>query len=338
MDAESIPAASTKILYEGRTAPQPDGSVRMAFPGTTVHLAFTGPRLLVRTDAASPTVYMDVAIDGGDFTRLHVPQGPAEIVLFNGGAGAHTAQVVRRNETWMGMMDIDSFEAPGGEFTQPAPLPGRKLMFIGDSITAGQGSDIWESEGVDPKGPGRGSSGRHTYGYLTARMLEAQVHIVGYGGRGITRDWQGINISSSRMPVLYERALPDDPHSHWDHSQYVPDAIVVCLGQNDFNVGIPDQVEWVNAYAEFVRKLVRDAPNAKVFLVNSPMNNNEGIPRRDALIGYLNEVVRMVDLPQVRTITISNQPGYPGDGHPTREEHQAMANEIAPVIQEALGW
>jgi len=337
LPAATIAANASELQYEGRTAPQADGSVAMGFPGITTHLAFDGARLLVRTDASSANVYLDVSVDGGAFKRVRLPQGEGEALLFEGAAGPHTVELVKRTEAWEGFLRVREFEAPQGVFLAPPSLPERRLLFIGDSITAGYAADIGPEEAASGDKI-RGSSGRNTYGYVIARELDAQVHLVAYGGRGILRDWQGIPTPYQRMPELYERTLPDDAASRWDHSAYVPGAVVVCLGQNDFNTGIPDQVEWVQGYVEFVRKIARDFPDAKIFLVNSPMHGNDGVPRRDALIGYLEEVVKQAKLPQVSTITIPQRPGVPGDGHPTAEEHRLMAAQIAPLLKQALGW
>ena len=108
------------------------------------------------------------------------------------------------------------------------------------------------------------------------------MRFVGYGGRGVIRDWQGIrNINNA--PQFYELALPDDPSCLWQQNSYEPDAIAICLGTNDFNQGVPDENEFVNAYVEFIRKIRRDSPNARIFLLDSPMLDDAAgkVPKAD---------------------------------------------------------
>jgi lysophospholipase L1-like esterase len=172
---------------------------------------------------------------------------------------------------------------------------------------------------------------------IVARRLGAECHLVSYGGRGIIRDWQGIR-DTRNAPQFYELALPDEPKAKWDHHRYVPDAIGIQLGTNDFNQGIPEQNEFVNAYVEFVRKVRRDAPNASIFLMDSPIVTDDSVkgPRRTALHGYLEQIVRRLDDAKVQQLPLRTYPGVPGNGHPTGAEHEAMADAIEPAIRAAL--
>ena len=131
-------------------------------------------------------------------------------------------------------------------------------MFIGDSITSGEAteaSDIPEKPGAER------SNAAASFCFKLASRLNAQVHLVSYGGRGMIRDWQGIR-NTNNVPVFYELALPDDPNVPWNARSYVPDAIGICVGTNDFSQGIPDENEFVNGYVEFLRKVIRDAPSS----------------------------------------------------------------------------
>jgi lysophospholipase L1-like esterase len=135
--------------------------------------------------------------------------------------------------------------------------------------------------------------------------------------------------------------LPDDPTARWDHARYVPDAIGVELGQNDFSTGIPDQVEYVTAYVQFVEKLRRDAPQAVIFLMQSPMQSdqpNADDARRAALRACLTQVVARVHSPKVMLAPVRYHPGVPGNGHPSGADHVAMADELEPLFRKALGW
>jgi lysophospholipase L1-like esterase len=163
--------------------------------------------------------------------------------------------------------------------------------------------------------------------------------LVSCGGRGLIRDWQGVR-SGTNAPQFYELALPDDPAAWWDHQRYVADAIGIELGQNDFSSGIPDQAEYVNAYVQFVEKLRRDAPQAVIFLMNSPMqaDASTGDPRRAALCAYLAQVVAKCNTPKVILAPLRHYAGVPGNTHPTGADHAAMADELEPVFRRALGW
>lgn len=336
--AGMMPADSADIRYEGRYAAEAAGAVRLGFPGVTAHLRFEGPRLVLRANAAKDDLYFDVSVDGAAPAVLRLHAGEDDYVLVPAGAATeHTVALTRRNESWQGIVTLVGFDPGEGGALRPAPaLPGRKLMFIGDSVTAGA-MTAWTPDHENRDAPVN-SNGRLSYGMVLARQLGAQCHLVSYGGRGIIRDWQGIR-KTNNAPQFYELALPDDPAARWDHARYVPDAIGIQLGTNDFSSGIPDEVEFVDAYVEFLAKVRRDAPQAFIFLMDSPIVNDEpGQPRRTVLHAYLEEIVARVHDPRVRLAPLPHYPGVPHNGHPTAAEHVAMAAELAPLFKAALGW
>ena len=326
------------IIYEGRYATAANGAVRLGFPGVTAHLRFRGPSLTMQV-SASDDIYFDLSIDGAAPTLLGVKKGEGSYPIFqNGNATEHTVALTRRNESWQGTCDILRFELGGaGELLPPPALPQRKLMFIGDSVTCGEMDSFVAGRNFQDR---LNSNARISYGMILARKFGAQCHLVSCGGRGLVRDWQGVR-NGINAPQFYELALPDDPAINWDHQRYVPDAIGIALGQNDFNLGLPDQVDYVNAYVQFIEKIRRDAPQAVIFLINSPMQNDSdplGDPRRAAMLAYLTQIVARIGSPKVVLARLSHYPGVPGNTHPTGAEHVAMAAELEPVFRRTLGW
>lgn len=333
--AEHIPADSEFVQIEGRYAVVDDGVVWQGFSGIATRLKFSGAQLLMTAEASSDDVYIDVSVDGQPHQSFKIEKGLHELQLFSGEAGEHVIEVTKRTETWQGLLALHEFDCPNGTFLHVSALPEKKLMFIGDSITAGDAADI--REGFPDVG-GITHNGRITFGKVLSRMFNTQCHLVGYGGRGVIRDWQG-NRHTNNAPVFYERALADDLNSIWDHQLYVPDVIGICLGQNDFSRGIPDQDEFVNAYVELLRKVIRDAPQSTIFLIDSPMMGfeGEGGVKRQALSFYLDEVVRLMGHCNVEHVYLGHYPGRPENAHPIASEHKAMAEALAPHFAKALG-
>jgi hypothetical protein len=333
-----IKANAPEIVYEGRTVATAEGIVRMGYPGIVIHLRFRGDSLALRLDAKMAEEYLDIGVDGGEPERVELRKGEGEYPLVtNGGGGEHRVEVTRRTESWQGECDILGVVIGANDhLLAPDPLPTRKLMFIGDSMTSGEVSDVRPG---DPIKDNRMSNGRLTFGKVVARHFNAQCYLVSYGGRGLIRDWQGIRAIQS-APQFYELALPDDPKSTWDPKKYVPDAIGICLGQNDFSSGIPDQQEFVRAYVQFVEKILRDAPNARIFLINSAMQNDwpNQVPVYTVLVRFLQEVAAKIGSPLVTVAQVSHQPGRPGNSHPTGSQHEAIAAELEPAFSQALGW
>lgn len=335
LQAEVIKADASQVQIEGRYASLAEGGICQGFPGVVTRVRFDGSSLSMKAESSSEEVYIDISVDGGENEYLQLKQGVQELELFQGEDGVHLVEITKRTQTWPGLLTILSFDCPDGQFVEPLPLPVKKLLFIGDSITCGEACDIREEF------PNNGrilDSGYLAYGKVISRTLKTQCHLISYGGQGVIRNWQG-NRNSTNAPIFYERALADNPESRWDHNQYVPDVISICLGQNDFSRGITDQDEFVNAYVEFIRKLLRDAPDAKVFLLGSPMHGFEGEDgaKRQALSMYLDKIIEKVNRPGLKHLPLGQYPGRPENAHPIASEHEAMAEALTPFFAEALG-
>jgi lysophospholipase L1-like esterase len=338
-----VPATAPGILIEGRYAPTDEGAARLGFPGTALHFRVHGRELAMRVNASSDEVYFDVGVDGVEPVRLRAHAGEGDYVLLQETVPAdHLLEITRRSESWQGTCEIQGFAlGPEGVLLDPAALPARKLMFIGDSITCGAALDIRTNDPLTGKTAhgDETSNARLSYGKLLAKRLNAQCVLVSYGGRGVIRDWQGIR-KINNAPQFYELALPDDPSCLWRQNSYAPDAIAICLGTNDFSQGVPDENEFVNAYVEFIRKIRRDSPQARIFLLDSPMLADPPgqTPKRTVLHAYLEEIAALIHQPEVQLAAVSHYEGIPGNGHPTRADHEAIAAELEPQFRAALHW
>ncbi|MEM6689959.1 MAG: GDSL-type esterase/lipase family protein, partial [Planctomycetota bacterium] len=250
---------------------------------------------------------------------------------------AHQVKIVKRTEGWQGTLELQAFQVPNGQFQPPPALPSRKLLCIGDSITAGSGTDVKDL--VDTRKDSYTSNGRLSYAYRLADRLDAQVHLIAFGGRGLIRDWQG-KTDTGTAPQYYERTLATNTNYQWDQSRYQPDAISICLGTNDFNPGIIPPNEYSEAYASFVRKLHQDHPKAKIFLLGSPMFGQGDL--RDSLNEAIDLTIQKVEELEGLTITKVDVGYYPGrpnvDSHPVSSEHRRIATELEPVFRQVLGW
>ena len=341
--ANYIPAASPEVVIEGRYARTSNGTVRLGFCGTVLHFRVQSSHLAMHVVASTEEVYFDVGVDGAEPIRLRCHAGEGDYPLMNETNSAdHVLEITRRTESWQGTCDVTNFDlGADGSLLAPPELPTRKLMFIGDSITCGASLDIIPNDPLKGKTAheDQTSNARLSYGKILARKLNAQCVLVSYGGRGLIRDWQGIrNINNA--PQFYELAMPDDPSCLWEEKYYEPDAIAICLGTNDFNQGVPDENEFVNSYVEFIRKIQRDSPKARIFLLGSPMlaDTNGKTPKQTVLHSYLLEIATKFNSPQVQLASVSRYDGIPGNGHPARADHEAIAKELEPQFREALHW
>lgn len=332
----------SRIAYMGRVELS-GRSALMGFPGITIRFAYRGPAPVVRMTAGTPECYFNLSCNGWDPVLLHLKEGENQIALPTGVAppGGWTVELVRRTESWMGTASFDGVILPAGcALLTPPPFPLRKLMFIGDSFTCGEYNERFAPENDSTP---RSTNAARSYGMLLARWLNAQVHLVSYGGRGITRNWDGrtdVNI----VPVFFTRTLPDTAGSVWDPSRYQPDVIVINDG-TDFDAGPQDEAKFTDAYAAFVGQVRAAYPDAYLLLTESAFQSDgsDGRSRagRDQLLRTITAVAERRHAAgdaRVRIVHTGFFPGTPTNPHLVAFQHEQIALDLIGPIRDVTGW
>ncbi len=333
------------IGYMGRIA-MVDGEARMGYPGVTIRFVYRGPAPVMRFTAVSPGCYFDLAVNGWQPVVMQLKKGANEVPLVSGRAprGGWLVELVRRTESWEGVASFDGLELPAGcELLSPPAWPERKLMFIGDSITCGECIDLIPP--AEPSGPTAATNDApRAFGMLLGKELHAQVHLVSYGGRGVMRDWKG-RTDTNNAPQFFPLALPDDPSIPWDPNRYQPDAIVICLGQNDFSSGLIDAAIYEKAYDDFLTQVRSVHPRAALLLVGSPMQGNvDGTTdraKRDSLRSVLAAIVkrrRAAGEAPIDFVMPQHEPGSSANAHPTAFQQEQIAVELLAPLKKLTGW
>jgi lysophospholipase L1-like esterase len=342
-DSTSIAPNDPRIAYMGRVALTGDEAV-MGFPGITIRFVYRGPAPVLRLNAGSDNCCFNLACNGWDPVVIHLAQGKNEIALPMGPApaGGWLVELVRRTESWQGVASFRGLVLPPGcELLAPPSWPTRKLMVIGDSITGGEYIERFPPEDISTP---RAANAARSFGMLLGRWLKAQVHLVSYGGRGVMRDWQG-KTDGANAPQFFNRTLPDDPDSHWNHADYVPDVVVVCLGTNDFSKDLPDEAVYQKAYDGFVGEIRSAYPRTALVLAESPIfGDAPGTPdraKRDQLRRVIEAVTarrRAAGDKRVAVAPVGHYPGTPGNAHPVAFQHEQIALQLLGPIHALTGW
>jgi lysophospholipase L1-like esterase len=330
----------------GRVERARGGRLRFGYPGVTLRLRVEGSSLAMRAGSSTANSRLGLIVDGGPPRVIRLPAGEARVPLADGmTAGVHSLELFHRTETWQGIVTVAGFElGPGARLLPPDRPPQRRLLFIGDSVTCGEGTDR-PADGA-MKDAASTSNGYLSYGMVLGRTLDAQVHLVCYGGRGLIRDWRG-KTNVANAPTFFDLAIAADSRGArvpWDHAGYVPDVVVVSLGTNDFNLALgqlPAREEYVTAYLAFVRAIRGRYPRARVFLTEGAIVDDEEDPtrpRKTVLAGYLAETVRRLGDENVRVVPATHYPGDAYNPHPTAAQHLEMARDLEPVVRRAMGW
>lgn len=355
-----INATAENVRWMGRTETSPN-AVTMAFPGVETVLRFTGSSTVTMNGRVlSGEGWFNVYVDEEKLPMLQIPGGDFVITLANGldANKEHTLRLVRRSESWEGAVRLDGFTLEDGAKTlTPAPLPTRKIMAIGDSITCG-----YNIEYTDAERPGNiNSNAELTYAYDLARDFDAQVNLVSYGGKGLMRDWRGMYTQMLKdcevegvlkdpqqivtVSDIFERSLPDIASTSWDHSSYQPDVILICIGQNDYNSAYLPAWDFAQSYISFIDRIHAVHPQAQIIIMSSPMaerSRTDGTQPRNAMHEAALALVQQHYLHNGETFVtpfyVAKNDGTKLDSHPIASQHRAMADELKPIVAKLTGW
>lgn len=330
---------ATHVTVTGRASRHGE-QLRMAYPGIEIRVRFRGAAIRLTGEVLDGDSWFNVWIDGEPRPHMHFPKGAIEWTIATNldPEAEHVLRLIRRNEAWQGVVQLAGFSLPeGGEFLEAAPARERRILAIGDSITCGDRAEFM---------PPYGAEGGHTtnaeagYAWQLAKRFQADLQLVSYGGKGIVRDWSG-DRSQLRAEEFFERSLPDDPSSRWDHARFSPELVMICLGTNDFAEGILDEEEYVPAYVRLVERVHEIHPEAKVLLISSPMLGNYAPEKNEALERYLDAVKAHFDGEGKRFVSVHRirpAAGSIWDAHPTAPQHAAMAEELVDPVASLTGW
>jgi lysophospholipase L1-like esterase len=332
------------VHYVGRVLYGPDGAARFAWSGTSASVCVSGPVLSVDIEDAGQNVFA-LRVDGALRTPKLVPgPGRKTLVLADQlSPGPHVVTLVRLTEAMLGETCIHGFHAPGGELlAPPAPLA-RRIELIGDSISAGYGN---EAAGPEHSFDAAEENHYRSYGALCARALDAELVTIAWSGKGVFSNC-GSTEDTLTMPVLWRRTLPSEEHERWDVARFVPQALVLNLGTNDFSPANRDQAPFAREYLSFVRELRAAYPQAFILCTNGPLLSDswpEGARTlsraREGIEGAVETLrsegdahVDYLEFPQV-----TSREGHGADNHPSLVTHERMAAQLTEHLQRVLGW
>jgi lysophospholipase L1-like esterase len=359
---------SDKMTGEGIQMTWPGVQLRVKFKGTEVRAGFNEAVAPGRADLNLATLseYL-VIVDDKIEKNIALKDGPnTDIELWKGADGEHTLVLYRKTESGYGTTRFNGFTFPNGGAIQPIARPGRKLLFIGDSIIAGYGADKigpYDALTSEPPNPAA-TCPANLYGAdsaaptlvqrknSTQALISAENNYVSFAarvGRTLKADTQivalsGIGISRSRDPgdptmeKIYNRVNADSSSRIFDPAGWQADAIVVNLGTNDFFGSQPGAV-FQSKLEDFTKKLRSEYPNAVIVLMIGPMVEfNE----KAKLVEYVQTTQTNLDMAgdkKIKVVEVMQNANKVGcEYHPTSDTHQTMGDAIAAEVKLALGW
>lgn len=379
--ASFFPATDDRVQWVGRVVRDEQRSrVTFDWPGVQARFGLQGASAVeVLIDDSTPTgTLFSVSLDGpdGEFQRQHVqtilsrrgvhsyPLASGEVLAAAGNVAVsllHTQEArfieagPSSNVTVLGFATDGSLQGKGGGGGGGGPerLP-RRLEIIGDSITAGYGA---AATVVPCEASIFTNDHSLTYAHLLCKSLGAECFVEAFSGVGMYRSYPdpGVNMT---MPERFQDTLAGVPGAFpWraglDGGGWVPHAVMIALGTNDFQPGSEDDPAFVSAFVDayvgFVTTLAdtyaqaaADDPPAGgppvFFLAVGPMRMTYAAAVREVL-------KRLADGKgetkiEAHYVDLGLDSGFDQGchRHPAASAHKAMADKAGPAIAQAMRW
>jgi lysophospholipase L1-like esterase len=333
-----IPPNDPNIVLIGRFDLRDNGGPRCAWSGSRIRVKFSGSAAnVLLKDAGANCV--QVLIDGKPTSVLTMKPDQTVYEAATGlSDGEHSLELFKRTEAFGSTIQLLGFQLEAGKKLLPAePAATRRIEIIGDSITCGYGN---ESANQNEHFTPATENNYLAYGPVAARAVKADCVQIAWSGKKLAPD--------NSIVELYDLALPVDKFSVWDFSKWVPDAVVINLGTNDFGRGNPDEKMWTTAYQDFIKHIRKNYPKAHIFLAVGSMMSDFWPKDQKALTtvkNYLNAIIDAESKAGDKNIHFleftpqdGNADGLGGDWHPSVKTHQKMADKLVEALKKELGW
>lgn len=346
------------IHYIGRIDFSDPQAPKFSAPGVTIQARFRGTAVAVLLEDefryGLNRNYYDVLIDDVFVLKLGPERAVTSYPIANNLTdGEHTIAIVKRTESNVGYGKFLGFEF-SGEILPAPEKTARRMIIIGDSICCGSGNEaLNESPQCSEDGWGQPyANARLAFGPIVAHNLQAEYHLVTVSGIGLIRNYS-FEYDTRPLPAVYDSLfleLRDDPSPAWDHSKFMPHAIIIALGTNDFSPGeserpLLSQDVFVRAYVDLIARLRSYHPGARIFCVSSPMLHDGWPEESNAFLSdQLQSITRIVEHlnrhgdPRVYPFFVKSMDGTGCGTHPGVEQHFDIAAQLQPYIAQVMGW
>ena len=313
----------------GRFEQIKEGEAAFTWPGSALEFRFEGTEAGI-TIASNGKTRFEVDVDGV-VSDLWVKDGEAYYTLASDLApGVHLLRLTRLTESFSVVTRFTSDPHTDGKLLLPPAAPARRLLAVGDSITAGYGVE-GESQAC-PYAP-ETSNQQLTYAALAADALNADLHTIAWSGIGAWRSYGEEKPANPTILERYQRTLADDIDSRWDVARYQPDAITIAIGTNDYWQGSVTD-EYQLRMISLIDHIQRDYPGKPIYLIVSPMLTGAARDDQKARLTALEETnVHLLDLGKIEQVD-----GYGCDYHPNIITQQRSAQALINRLRADLGW
>ncbi|MBL4561337.1 MAG: endoglucanase [Labilibaculum sp.] len=337
---QNIPASHPSIQYMGRVELQ-DNKAMFNWPGVVISARFTGSELGIRIKGGSRN-YFNVWVDDRQEKVLHAVNDTVWWYPEYLERGEHKLRLVKRTEADMGMAVFSGIYIGKKEsLLMPVPLPERKILFIGNSITCGYGAEGKDkTESFLPET----ENCEKSYATIIARAFGAQYQLISHSGLGMVRNYgdkQRLSVKIKPMPARLEYLFDKDSTKQFNLNLFKPDAVVINLGTNDFSTQpFPYENDFTEAGVKLIQKIRSSFPGVKVFCITGPMINEPCYSYTKKIVESVRTEMNTSDIifVGVPKDLLNTGSDLGSDWHPSYKGQIKVTKLILPVISTVLDW
>lgn len=330
--------AAPKVV--GRASLDKEGGLKVAWPGTSATVHFTGTAVSLDITESGDNQYL-VLVDKMPKREKVIPvRGRSTVELVKGlSPGEHTVTVYKLNEPLVGSATFHAFILNAtGEALPPAEEQRPELLLIGDSISAGYGN-----EGADETCGFSPDTENHfvTYAARAARELGADLTTVAWSGKGVFSN-RGSQTDTETMSELWKKTLPAE-NVDFDFKSPEPRAVLINLGTNDFAPEVSDTAPFAAAYEALVLDVRSKYPRSHLFLLAGPLLSDDYPPGKQALSNVRAALLEIVEnrraasdekIDYLEFSRATPDEGWGCDFHPSVKTHSRMAAQLIQALKE----
>lgn len=302
---------------------------------------------VISGDSKNHYPYYNVALDDEVIPTVnpdrtfYLSGGSQTITIVSGlEIGYHTIKCLKMSEPYDALTSIVKVQTDGNfvkrdlEFDQG----NFRFMFVCASGGSGHGSLGFSDDGKGSMGRNtENSSSLHSFNYLTARSIGADVQFVANSGWGVKYpngksildvfDYAGITTSNDVNGAKTT--------AKWVHANWVPDVVIFNIGGNDTTASGFNESVYKQKCVELVGKIHGLYPNAKMIWTHTVSNAGKYAISALNDAGYLKDgFIKEVVIPKV-----NNENGTVGaNGHNSFLTHIQSADILLDALNEYWGY
>ena len=306
-----------------------------AWTGSSIELRFHGTKINALLEIVEGyKIALTAVVDGVPKVLICTKDQSVYQIASGLSNTEHHVVLFRRSEASYGIIKFNGFQLKKRSRLIPLIPTERSMLFIGDSITCGNGN---EATDISIANSVENENGFMTYAAITARSFNADPIIICWSGKGLYRNRWVKNDKDRTIIKIFDFILPqkNGENNKWNYAQSVPDVIVINLGTNDRNSENKTPLEksdYVSSYHSFIKHLRNIAPNSKLILSIGPMGTF-------LIEDWIKEVASSYNNCEVLVYAAyENDSDKAGTWHPSLIKHRKMADELIHVLSSLTGW